>query len=70
MTYLSGWHALWGAALQQHLLLEAHLPPQRLLLEVLPQVWRQEVTRRRLEWLVLSDTSRHAAATVARARKL
>lgn len=37
--YLSSGHALWGATLQQHLLLESHLPPQRLLLKVLPQVY-------------------------------
>ena len=37
--YLSSRHALWGATLQKYLLLESHLPPQRLLLEVLPQVY-------------------------------
>lgn len=38
--YLGGGHALWGATLQKQLLLESHLPPQRLLLKVLPQVCR------------------------------
>lgn len=39
-VYLSSGHALWGATLQQHLLLESHLPPQRLLLKVFSQVYR------------------------------
>lgn len=38
--YLSSRHALWGATLQKHLLLKSHLPPQRLLFKVLPQVCR------------------------------
>lgn len=38
--YLSSRHTLRGTALQQHLLLEPYLPPQWLLLEVLPQVYR------------------------------
>lgn len=38
--YLCSRHALRGATLQEHLLLHSHLPPQRLLLKVLPQVYR------------------------------
>lgn len=42
--YLGGGHALRGSTLQQHLLLQPHLPPQRLLLKVLSQVCRQQHT--------------------------
>lgn len=38
--YLGSRHALWGATLQQHLLLKTHLPPQRLLFKVFSQVYR------------------------------
>lgn len=39
-VYLSSRHALRGPTLQQHLLLEPHLPPQGFLLKVLPQIYR------------------------------
>lgn len=42
VAYLSRGHALWGATLQQHLLLQSDLPSQRLLLEVLPQIYRRQ----------------------------
>lgn len=38
VMHLSRWDALWWAALQQDFLFQAHLPAQRLLLKVLPQV--------------------------------
>lgn len=40
--YLGSRHPLWGATLQQHFLFQSHLPSQRLLLKVLPEVyWRE-----------------------------
>lgn len=61
-TYLSGGHALRGATLQQHLLLEPHLPPQWLLLEVLPQVYRREVTQ--MQSALTEGWPRHSGDTL------
>lgn len=68
--YLGSGHPFWGATLQQHLLFESHLPPQRFLLKILPQIYRagehicsQQLVKTALwqQWhsVYLSDTACH-----------
>lgn len=41
-THLSHRHPLWWAALQENLLVQGHFLAQRLLIEILAQIWEKQ----------------------------